>query len=489
MVPSDTGSSWGTGDSQAIALGGDCDTWEWSLWEEWGKPPGFEYGGIPVGSGVTVNDEDPPMWKFDITDSDGGGMSGNSLTASEPSRLLLKDEDGEFLRNLTLTRVEDGAVYPRTIAYVKTLAWPQGSGANRRGLFKFYHSASSDEEEEGDDWQSDFEQFFFVGSHLAISSAGQQPACDSLCCPSLDRYTGFSKDDYSNYPSAYCFEASSAIDTDPHLVMHSGWLGIVVDADMAGRNMVPFMGRVPRHVNASASSAEVAAALPAAHLNCSLVTADGTSYHLDKGLDQLTVAPVRHGHTVSHIIVTNVVWVDDADDSNILNTANMDAPVWWVEITLWAQSITVQIGWEEAAGSDDCAVCEDAVVTLEMEVEGRTHSRSKAFVAGSTAIDAVAFRFDDPTPEASSAGSSGASSPTFPVQVFSTNGHRVIYRNQTADVILEVPSDTPTCAYGDKCNFLPTVDITVANPRDSEAVLHLIVSRNFPGRHGFSTAG
>ena len=117
---------------------------------------------------------------------------------------------------------------------------------------------------------------------------------------------------------------------------------------MAGGNIIPFMGRIRNDVseNGTASSAAVAAALPPASLNCSLVVG-GTSYHFTKSLSQATVAPVRHGHTVTHVLVTNLLWTPDNDDdgeaASTLNTANMDAPVWWVEISVWAQSVTVQI--------------------------------------------------------------------------------------------------------------------------------------------------
>ena len=151
-------------------------------------------------------------------------------------------------------------------------------------------------------------------------------------------------------------------------------------------------------------------------------------------------------------------------------------------------SSLAQQGWQEKGTNDGCAVCDDGVVTLEITVEGETHRRSKAFTAGTTAIDTVAFRFDvgpntDDKEEEISEELTAMAEAAYPVQVFSDYA-TPIYRNGTADVILEMPSSTPRCGYGTSCSYLPTIDVTLANPTDNEAVLHLTLSRNFAGRHG-----
>ena len=150
-------------------------------------------------------------------------------------------------------------------------------------------------------------------------------------------------------------------------------------------------------------------------------------------------------------------------------------------------SSLAQQGWQEKGTNDGCAVCDDGVVTLEITVEGETHRRSKAFTAGATAIDTVAFRFDvgpntDDKEEEISEELTAMAEAAYPVQVFSDYA-TPIYRNGTADVILEMPSSTPRCGYGTSCSYLPTVDVTLANPSDNEDVLQLTLSRNFPGRH------
>ena len=491
MVPSDGASStWALTDAQAVELGADCSTWVWSWWKDWNKPPGYEYGGIEVNSAVLrQNQYDPPRWRFRIGTSDDGGNKGNSNTACE-SLIAYVYKEGtsyptSFATDLTLTRVEDGAVYPHNINLIDHVAYPHGTNC----FMYFRHSFASDDYSDEAALEADFESFFYVGSHLTFAEA-ETPSTNLICDASLDRYTGFSNQDYASKPYAYCHAASAAIDIDPWLVLHSGWVGLVVDADMAGGNIIPFMGRIRNDVseNGTASSAAVAAALPPASLNCSLVVG-GTSYHFTKSLSQATVAPVRHGHTVTHVLVTNLLWTPDNDDdgeaASTLNTANMDAPVWWVEVSVWAQSVTVQIGWQEKGVNDGCAVCDDGVVTLEMTVEGETHRRSKAFTAGTTAIDTVAFRFDvgPNTGDDISEELTAMAEAAYPVQVFSDYA-TPIYRNGTADVILEMPSSTPRCGYGTSCSYLPIIDVTLVNPTDNEAVLHLTLSRNFAGRHG-----
>ena len=216
----------------------------------------------------------------------------------------------------------------------------------------------------------------------SLTDSGADAAGD-LCDPRRERFTGMASEGTANPP--YCYSSSDALDDDPWLVIHSGWLGLVIDADMDGGNIIPYMGRIHRNgsdgddgddeyssstVSAfvGASSAAVAAALPAASLNCSLRVA-ATTYRLQRGLPQLTVAPVRHGAVVAHVLVTNLVWVAEGDEADVLEAANPDAPVWWVEVSVWATSATIQLGWEEGSNAPGgaCAVCEPSAHTAEPE--------------------------------------------------------------------------------------------------------------------------
>ena len=41
--------TFGTADTNALALGADCGAWTFSFWADWAAPPGF----APAGSGLT----------------------------------------------------------------------------------------------------------------------------------------------------------------------------------------------------------------------------------------------------------------------------------------------------------------------------------------------------------------------------------------------------------------------------------------------------
>ena len=129
-------------------------------------------------------------------------------------------------------------------------------------------------------------------------------------CASRDdaRYTGY--DD----SGTYCEAASTALDNDAHLLLHSGRLGIVVDAgglkaaaSSHQRNLLPRLGAVSGTAKAAR---EIYDALNASSTNITLdVTCGGgtTSYVLGAPSDAFVqVGLVRQGHTVTQVTLSGL---------------------------------------------------------------------------------------------------------------------------------------------------------------------------------------
>jgi len=202
-----------------------------------------------------------------------------------------------------------------------------------------------------------------------------------------------------------------------------------------------------------------------------------------RGADAV-VSPVRQGRVVAHLTATGLVWTR-ADGSTAM-PSSIEAPQWWVEVEVWATTVSLQLGWEELGVGSGCAVCGDGTLRLALTVGGvLAASAERAFTAGAQ-VDYLPLLFENAAGGVSSAGSAA-----HPVAVTSAAG-TITARDATfADTVLEVPVDTATCAYGVACDALPAVDFAVSNPNEEAAVVRLSLSRNYPDRaaHARSAPG
>ena len=144
------------------------------------------------------------------------------------------------------------------------------------------------------------------GSWPAVT--GGSNSVSGTCDPtSNDQFTGYSDS------GGYCQPSSAALDDEgAYLVLHSGRLGVVFDAEATSQNFAPKLGATGG-LPANASACDVLAALPDATLSASLaLTCDGStaSYSLGATEQFAQLGLVRQGHEMNHIIVTGLEWKD-----------------------------------------------------------------------------------------------------------------------------------------------------------------------------------
>jgi hypothetical protein len=312
-------------------------------------------------------------------------------------------------------------------------------------------------------WLTEWNAFFVTGSKFTLTLATN--VCDTTVTP---KFTGF-----SSTSGGYCSPTSSLLDDTPHLVVHSGWVGVVVDASMAGGNLLPKLGAVPTAFS-SGTSQQIYSALPTSSLVCTLTTASGTVYTLSKSLGFAAVNPVRQGRTMTHLLITTLTWT--LGTTSMPAAGSIVAPQWWLEISVWANSITVVLGWDELAVGSGCGVCESATVTMTLTIDGSSNFRTATFTPGlQFNPSGVYFTFEN-----TAAGKSALSLPQA-ISVTSAQG-TVLSRAVTGDVILEVPASWTSCSYSTSCSPLDKMDFTVSNPNTESGLVRLTVSRNFPCR-------
>ena len=136
------------------------------------------------------------------------------------------------------------------------------------------------------------------------------PTRSGTMCAALGdaRYSGY--DENGNY----CEAASTVLDDDAHLLLHSGRLGVVVDvgglkaqASSHTRNLLPRLGATS---GTAATPREVYDALDATSTNITLEVACGSetsSYVLGTaGGDFVQIGLVRQGHTVTQVTLTGL---------------------------------------------------------------------------------------------------------------------------------------------------------------------------------------
>ena len=285
-----------------------------------------------------------------------------------------------------------------------------------------------------------------------------------VCDSSLARYSGYASEGAG---SPYCFRSSSTIES-AQLLINSGWGGVVIDASMPGSSLITKLGAVPGNVGPSWR--DVYSALPAAQLECTLSTESGKEYHLSRSLDYAVISPVRHGVVLSHVTGTILSW-----EGSGINITSIQPPQWWIEINLWSNSVSIQLGWDELGVDQGCAVCEAANVSMKLTYGNEVVTNTSLYEPGDQFVPEGVSLFVEFQEQG------GASQLEKDLSVTSSSG-TVVFRPATRDVVLEVSPSTPCCAYGQACSPLALVDWTVANDNTEGMMLRLSITRNFPSR-------
>lgn len=124
----------------------------------------------------------------------------------------------------------------------------------------------------------------------------------------------------SGYQSngGFCEYASDALDQNPHLVMYSGNVGLVLDASAKNGNLFPKLGSTAEFVQ----DKDFKATDVYSDLAESSVTASLSINCPDVGTSILTASPlqvaefglVRQGHAVTQVIVEQLEWTTDAGE-------------------------------------------------------------------------------------------------------------------------------------------------------------------------------
>lgn len=166
------------------------------------------------------------------------------------------------------------------------------------------------------------------GSRTAVAWGVQR--CTDLSLAS--RYTGY------NGQGEFCDQASPKLDEEPHLIMHSGRLGVVLDAagldpalGIDATNLIPKLGAVqgctvlgagaasPREVydelpnSTAAITLERTCSDPSESGSFVLGTLDASNKNTKEKFVQIGL--VRQGHTVTQLTTTALDWRNDAGDS------------------------------------------------------------------------------------------------------------------------------------------------------------------------------
>ena len=386
----------------------------------------------------------PPRYQVKL------GVADGSSSCESLYSYVYGDDGSTVVTNMTWVNVDTGEYYKHNIIYADHWSW----GC----WFLWRHDA--DASGNYPSRAADFNAFFGSGSRVKL---GMREVETNNCNPKRDRFTGYDAD------STYCQPMSDDFDDEPHLVLHSGWVGLVVDASVANGNFLPKFGAVPESAG-NATTAEIYAALPTSFLNVTMVTSSGAVYKLDKqATDFAVVSAARQGIVTSHILITDLVWVAHGVG---IATIDIDPPQWWLEVEVRGTTMSVQLGWDELAVGGGCAVCEDATVDITLTMEDQVLTNTVEYVA-SEQFDTLSLVFE----------AGGKSFATLDQEIDVTSETcDVNYRTEKNDVFLEVPVATTKCSYNVPCSPLIELDFTVSNPNSEDGVVHLTFSRNFQSR-------
>jgi hypothetical protein len=450
LAPDTTGASYSSSYEAAgtTTLTLSTTVYKWGFWKAWNELPGYDTNGLLLGASLTTNTAaTPPRYKVKLGAADGS-------SSCESFRTYGYGESGSVQYNMTLLNLDSGEYYPHSVNYIEHWAWPASC------TLMFRHSSDTNDAGVYPDYKDDFNAFFGSGSRIRFE---ENKGGSGACNPKNARYTGYDS------TSDYCYTTSNDLDDAPHLTLHSGWVGLVIDASVAKGNVLPKFGAVPDAVG-NGTTAEIYAALPESELNVTLTTTSGVVYKLGKQSSDFAVVSVaRQGIITSHILVTDLVWIYQGAGIAVID---IDPPQWWLEFEVRGTSMSVQVGWDELDVGSGCAVCENATVQIILTMEDQVLTNSVEFVAGEQ-FDTLSLVFE----------AGGKSFDTLDDSVDVTSDTCTVnYRTDKNDILLEVPTSMYSCGYSVACSPLVELDFTASNPNSEEAVVHLTISRNFPSR-------
>lgn len=435
LAPEDAASAFGSSATTPLVLSADCDSWSFEFWADPVAPPPYQ-DGFTVGGGTGQDSQSPPRWFF-------------SISGGETFRASFSDADGRVY-GLDVVRVSDGVKFEHSLSEIVHTTWQNGR------MYLRPWGASDYPDGNYPDWLSAWNTFASPGTKIQfVRAEGGSGQCDTA---TNEEFTGYGSG------GGYCQLADSAFATDPaHLLMHTGRLAVVVDAEHTGGNLMPLVGTV---ASADTSASDVYESLSAAVLTGSIAvtnTASGASdtLALFTDLPYTQIGLVRHGHTVAHILATGLGWDGTGSEFAELNDAH-----WWMEVSMWGDSVSVQLVWDAAASG--CT----ATIDLALTVDGVEISSASADLSALSANLLLSVTDVDGIAPAADLWSST-------VDVTSTTGS-VVARSITGDVFIEVPTNTPKCGYATGCAPNPQIDATLTNSGDTESAVRLSWSRNFP---------
>ena len=160
------------------------------------------------------------------------------LSSCTPMRSYLSDGDG-VVYNVSLVR-SDGTRWPYEINYVAHITWTN--------CYMYFYPFTSEQKQDGSypDRTDSFDDFFYdAGEKLYFEDPPGSGSSDACNPDKNSKFTGYTSG------GEFCKRSSGAIDDEPHLAIHSGRIGVLVDALFSDGNLFPRMGLVSNHSSSS----------------------------------------------------------------------------------------------------------------------------------------------------------------------------------------------------------------------------------------------
>ena len=350
-------------------------------------------------------------------------------------------------------------------------------------------------------------------------SAGSS-STDTLCTTHDDRFTG-----YTTNGQQYCSPANSALDDNPHLILHSGRVGIVLNAKGASglpvtnRNLFPKIGSVSvSQDQQSKTSKQIYDTLPAATTDISLTTTcsggETTKYSLGTSMTNefVQIGLVRQGHAVTQLTLSALQFEDssgglfgpcgpfvshkDPANGNCNGASNWPCPstsggsqytscvgfvqgsswgkCWnectdtgspevWGELTVWGDSISFRLAWD--SGFTLPAGC-TGEIQMSFSVSSVTTIKTATLSASGDDLY-ILFVHDKVSGVLSNVADHDLTLSGYnamnPIQVTKPSGSSasIVARSTTHDVFVEVPSNTAKCGYNMECKNIPLIKVPI----------------------------
>eukprot|EP00931_Biecheleriopsis_adriatica_P092531 TRINITY_DN66338_c0_g1_i1.p1 TRINITY_DN66338_c0_g1~~TRINITY_DN66338_c0_g1_i1.p1 ORF type:complete len:1036 (+),score=58.33 TRINITY_DN66338_c0_g1_i1:240-3347(+) len=370
-----------------------------------------------------------------------------------------------------------------------------------------------------------------LGRGYPVFGGSTAAKADPVCTKLDDLFTGYDKD------GTYCMESSSDLNDNPHLLMYSGHLGILVDlagirSTTALRNLLPKLGSTSTFAD-DVSPATVYQSLDEVLTNITLsmscVDGSNPSYFLGSKGDQAqaAISLVRQGKIMTQVTIHGLEWQHYSTFKSIGECANFvkqqdpdnqnckhdfggsahpctnaaypicenfvegqrwgkchskcdhDAPELWMELSMWGDSISLVLAWAGAPPFPTGCTGNASISISGMASTSGPVSRTTAVTGAGTlplllvAKGSTIVTDADPSAAANQVTVTSA-----------TPGVNILSRTATRDVFVEVPTTTPKCQYNyDTCSSIGLIEVpvTVTNPHPTDVrTLRLSFSRNFP---------